>query len=440
MIMVKASRRNILRVGLGASLIANASVPAVSNRQDASGIEVAEADLMADMATYNEAGDKRAGGPGDSLVGDWLIERVMRSDYTVERQMFRVPHFEVARSAIKIGPREIPVLPLALSLATPREGITGPLRELGEPSVRPGALAVIDLPHRRWSKADIPAIREPVRAAFAEGCAAAILITNGPTGQAVALNVPAGDPMFAGPVAILAPKNAGPVRDGARRGETARLQIDAHRASRPAFNVIARLERAEGLPWLAVSTPRSGWTACVGERGPGIVIWLALAEWAARACTRHNLFFVCNSGHEYENLGASHVLGDHAPSPSETAFWLHLGANVATRDWHEVPGDLYPLPSADPQRFLLVSDNVIESARRIFTGQPGLEVPYSLESGAAGELAEIIAAGYTSVAGVFGAHRFHHVASDDMRTISPSALGDAARGFRALVEETLTHF
>ena len=36
-----------------------------------------------------------------------------------------------------------------------------------------------------------------------------------------------------------------------------------------------------------------------------------------------------------------------APPPERTLFWLHLGANLAAREWQEFPGKWQPLPSAD---------------------------------------------------------------------------------------------
>ena len=54
---------------------------------------------------------------------------------------------------------------------------------------------------------------------------------------------------------------------------------------------------------------------------------------------------------------------------------MHLGAAVAARDWHERGAQLSPLPSADPQRFLLASGALLNAARAAFAGQPGLEAP-----------------------------------------------------------------
>src|SRR3546814_8243070 len=79
--------------------------------------------------------------------------------------------------------------------------------------------------------------------------------------------------------------------------------LDGKGGLRAAENVVARRVR-DGRRWVVVSTPRSGWTDCAGERGPGLAIWLALAEWMPHAFADHSLLFVCHSGHEYENLGA----------------------------------------------------------------------------------------------------------------------------------------
>src|SRR3546814_5218119 len=87
----------------------------------------------------------------------------------------------------------------------------------------------------------------------------------------------------------------------------------------------------------------------------------------------HDLAFLCNSGHEYENLGAEEALKAAAPKPAETHFWLHLGANLAARDWHEGLFGLAPLAGTDSQRYLVASPPLLPAARRLFAGLAGLE-------------------------------------------------------------------
>jgi hypothetical protein len=53
-----------------------------------------------------------------------------------------------------------------------------------------------------------------------------------------------------------------------------------------------------------------------------------------------------------------------------------------------------------------------------------------------GELDEVIKAGYAPAAGVFGVHRYHHVAEDDERCLDAPATLAAAQGFRKRTAQT----
>ena len=422
-----------------AVLAAAAAVPAAGavGATAAAGDPFLPARLMEDVELYALAGNKAAGGPGDVKVAAWLSDRLRQAGFVVEQQPFEVPWFSPERADLTLDGGTVKLIPQPLVKTTPAEGIAAPLRLADIDGDLSGAIALVRLPHRRWSTLLDPGARKPVADAVARGALAVVVVTTGPTGQALLLNTPADTPLFDRPVALLAPADSADVVEAAREGETARLTLLGKGGHRPAANVVARIERGK-RPWLVVSTPRSGWTDCVGERGPGIAIWLALAGWAAANRPDHNLLFVCNSGHEYENLGASHLVSHVGPPPADTAFWLHLGANAATRDWHELPGRLLPLPSADPFRFLVTSPEIVPAARRIFAGQPGLEMAYPADQGAAGELSEVIKGGYPRLAGIFGAHRFHHAPGDDLSTVAADPLARTARACRDLVAAMTT--
>ncbi|WNO52684.1 hypothetical protein [Stakelama saccharophila] len=242
--------------------------------------------------------------------------------------------------------------------------------------------------------------------------------------------------MFSGPVALMAPQDAPPFFARAMRGGAATLHLSGKGGRRPAFNFVGRLDRGKGR-WVAVSTPRSGWFTCAGERGGGIAAWLHIARWAARNAPDHDLAFICNSGHEYQYLGAGESLRAIAPKPRETAFWLHLGANLAARDWHESVGAMRALPGTDSQRYLVVSPELRAVAGRMFAGLVGLEAPYASDQLSAGELTGIIEAGYRPVAGIFGIHRFHHVDGDDERCVSAEHVARTTLAFRDLVAHSL---
>jgi hypothetical protein len=389
--------------------------------------------LFADVKAYAEAGNKQSGGSGDRWTADWAARRLSSAGFAIERQPFNVPWFETERWHRMVGNVEIPMVAQPLALETGEKGLEAPLR-LAETSDRlDGAIAIVRLPYRRWSSLLDRAAREPLADAIERGASAVILVTTGPTGEALLLNTPADEPLSTKPLALLAPSRAAPVVDAARHHRLARFILTGQGGMRPAENVIGRYVR-DGRRWLVVSTPRSGWTDCAGERGPGIAIWLALADWMPRAFADHSLLFVCNSGHEYENLGASHIVEKIGPAPVETAFWLHLGANVAARDYQEAPGLLLPLPSADPYRFLMTSPEFVARAREIFKGLPGLEMAYPSGEGTAGELSEIVRAGYPRHAGIFGAHRHHHAPTDDLSAVAAEPLAATARALRDLLK------
>jgi len=395
-----------------------------------------ERSIAADLAAYIGFGNKASGGAGDNGCGHWLSGELERAGFSVEKPAFSVPWFAPGQCEIVAGDARAPLWPQPIVVPTADAGVTGPVVRVDAAgradAPLAGAIALVDLPYGRWSSALAKAIRGPVDAAFAAGAGAAVIVTNGPTGKIVALNADGRAPMFAGPVALLAPADAGPFLAAATERASATVTLTGKGGRRDAFNVIGRLDRGKGR-WLVVSTPRSGWTVCGGERGGGIAAWLDIARWAPAAFPHHDLAFLCNSGHEYENLGAEEALKAAAPRPAETHFWLHLGANFAARDWHEGLFGLAPLPGTDSQRYLVVSPPLLPTARRLFAGLAGFEAPYGSDRVSAGELTAIIKAGYPSVAGLFGVHRFHHVEGDDARCVPAEPVAEAIAAFRKLL-------
>lgn len=424
--MISGTRRSVLGAMAAAAV---APVPKLRAAEAGS--------VESHLTRYAALGNKRAGGPGDTAAGEWLAGELVRHGYKTERQNFSVPYFDTMCAQLSTGDRTAEVYAQPIVVPTPPGGIEAPIVRVDgagrwSGSLK-GAIALVDLPYGRWSSLLAKGIRQPLDAAFAGGAAAAVVVTNGPTGKVIALNADGRRPMFPGPLALIAPALAADFLAAASRGERARLVIQGTSSTRPAFNLVGRIDRGANR-WLAISTPRSGWFTCAAERGGGIAAWLDLAAWAPSAFPRHDLAFICNTGHEYEYLGAAEAMKKIAPPVAQTSFWLHLGANVAARDWHEtVPPS--PLPSVDPQRFLSITPELLPLARGIFGGQPGYERPVSSAVMSAGELDEVIRAGYAPAAGVFGTHRFHHSEDDDERCLDTGATALAIAGFRRLLTE-----
>lgn len=373
-----------------------------------------------DLHRYIGFGTKASGGPGDNACGEWLESELKDQGFGVAREPVSVPFFNPRRAELTLERLAAPVIPQAIVVATGKAGVSGRFVRV-DPAIPPeqslsDAIALVDLPSWRHSSALEKPVRQGVDAAIAKGARAAVLITNGPTGLAIALNTDGNKPMFDIPVAVLAPEHATPFRAAAMRGEKGTLFLTGIGGRRKAFNLVGRLDRGKS-EWIVVSTPRSGWFTCAGERGPGVAVWLALARWAPKALAAYNLCFIANSAHEYEYLGADRSIRAVAPPPERTAMWLALGAAIAARDWHELIPPFLPLPDADPQRYLVVSPDILATAKRAFAGQVGINAPYRTSRFTAGELTPVHEAGYKTVAGFFGIHRFHHTQRDDVRCI-----------------------
>lgn len=386
------------------------------------------------LREYIALGVKASGGAADNACGAWLERTLELNGFTVQRQAFETPYFDGERSALTAGGAEAALLPLAPVIPAT---ITGPLavQRPGEASPR-GAILVATLPHLRWLTSEARPILDRIEQAARDGAGALLLVTTGPTGEALALNA---DPhkRWPLPVAVLAPRETARFGNALRTGATATYDVRGVSGRRSAFNVVGRRERPGGKR-IVISTPRSGWTIAAGERGPGIAVWRALAQWAPEALRNADITMIATSGHEYENWGGETYLKSAlAPPPAQTQLWAHLGAGFAARDWHELGPRLLPLPSVDSQRLCIATDNIAADCRAALRGAPGLESVYPAAQGAAGELGNILAAGYARAFGVLGAHRYHHAAEDDARCIDAQLVMPTAVRLRDLVT-TLT--
>jgi hypothetical protein len=385
------------------------------------------------LERYDGFGVKASGGPGDVASGAWLEEMLGGWGYACRRQPFEVPWFETRRATLSSGDARAAVLPQAIVAPTGALGSTAPLRLASDHGDLTDAIALLVLPYKRWGALADPHVAQPLANAFGRGAVAAVLVTTGPTGEAIALNVTTHKPGFARPVAILAPKDARPFLAAAAQGSPATLVVDGEGGRRTAFNVIARLDR-QAPKTVIVSTPRSGWFHCAAERGSGLAVWLSLARWLARADHGVNIELLATSGHEYEYLGGEHYLAQ-APGPAVTRLWTHIGASAAARDWHEMAPALRPLPSADSQRILTATPGLVTSVREAFHGVSGLEATYIADrTTAGGELVNVLDAGYETTIGLYGSHRYFHTRADDMRCTAADLVAPVAAAFRVALD------
>jgi len=424
------SRRTILAApgALAAAASASAATAAPRATHDA-------AWLQAVLERYAAFGNKASGGSGDEACGAWLEAELTKASYACERQPFDVPFFAAKVATLATGATSAKVIPQAIVVPTGPGGVTGRLALRDRKDDLDGAIALLDLPYQLWG--GVAQIAKPVTDAFARGAVAAIAITNGPSKEAVALNVSPHRPGFDKPVAILAPKDAAPFIAAAKNGARATLTVDGNGGERKAFNLIARIDRKAEKTFV-LSTPRSGWFDCVAERGSGLAVWLALADWLARAKQRVNLELVAASGHEYVYLGGEHYLTEKAPKPADTKLWVHIGASIAARAWHDIGPTPLPLSAADSPRVIVATPDQIDRVRRAFKGLAGLEDAYvATKANTLGELAKVIEAKYPSAIGEYGFHRYFHTEADDLRCTSGDLVAPVLAAYRNVLAACL---
>ncbi len=394
------------------------------------------AGLAADLRQHAEFGDKISGGAGDLRTADWIAARLKAIGFAVEQPRFNAPFFTTTRSSLAVGGDSVDLVPQPIVVPTGPEGITAPIavmREIEDAADAQGCIALIVLPYGRWAAIWSPAIGALIKAAAQAGAKAAIIVTTGPSGEAVLLNTPATAPFVALPVAILAPRNAHRFLAAARTRTPATLILDGTNDRRMTCNVIGRLER--GPRWLTLSTPRTGWFACVGERGTGTAAFLRLAEWLAQRFPDLSILALNSGGHEYDFDGMHRAM-DAAPPARDTALWMHIGAALATLDYAEIGGQLTPLPSADSNRVLMASENIVPALAQAFAGITGLERPRKVIAGA-GELSGIIQRGYGSAFAVLGVHRWFHTRNDTLDKADASLLTPVVQAHQQAISQIL---
>ncbi len=393
--------------------------------------------LADDLVTHASFGQKFSGGPGDNANADWIAGRLRALDYDVVESNFDAPFFVNRRSTIASGSHTTEVIAQAPVVPTTGPGITARLALIEADNGRAGnvgdvrgRIAVVVAPFGRHA-ALFPTrgFGPTVIAAADAGAAAIVIVTSGPSGEAVALNCPE-EPFVPVPAAVLAPKNATAMVVGARAGDEGTLVIDGDPTARPCRNIVARLER--GPRWLAISTPRSGWFQCVAERGTGTAAFLEIADWARARFPEHSIFLMNTGGHEYFFAGSHRVLHE-APAPEATVAWMHIGATLAARDAVEDGGSWTMLDTADPQRRVMATASAAGPAEAAFAGLSGMSPPGEIQS-QAGELSTFTGMGYTTAFAALGVHRWFHTTSDTLDCVDAALLAPVVRAHQRTLE------
>ena len=381
--------------------------------------------LFSDVKAYASQGEHRTGTPGDAATTRWLIETLKGAGYQVEAQGFDYPVFELGRCEIEVSGRTLEGFPYWTPKPTAPNGVAAPLSLAGGP----GSLALVNLSAGTGGGLYAPPPPEIVRAA-ASGASAVVVVTDNPLGELVAFNRTPLAPPWEVPVVMTAGRHAEALSAAAASGRPVTIRLEGHAAPGRAENVVAR-RPGRGKP-VVISTPKSGWFHCAGERGSGIAIWLGLARWLAT--TEMPVVLLAASGHEFDGYGGALFARTLAPKPADTALWVHIGANVAGYDFALQQGRIVRQAGPPAQRLLAVSEPLLSAAAKAFAGQVGYAEPFDIDKRKApGEIAHFQELGYGPLIGMVSASPLHHTRRDLPDVTGPEMLEPVARGLAALI-------
>ncbi len=413
-------RRQAVLAGVGASMVSPLTARA------APADPLSGAALYADVKTYAGLGEHRTGTAGDEATTAWMERALKAAGYAVERQGFDYPVFELARADLTLNGRMIEGFPYWTPATTPAGGLTAPLSLSGGP----GKIALVDLAVGAGGGLEAPPPKE-IADAVAAGPLAVVAITESVLGELAAMNRNPKAAPWPVPVLLVAGREAAALKAAAAAGQSATVRLEGRTVARTAHNVIGR--RARPGKQLVVSTPKSGWFHCAGERGSGIAIWLGLARWLA-ASTDHNLTVVASSGHEFDGYGAHHFTATVAPKPAETKLWVAIGANVAVYDFALADGAIVRQAGPPKARTLGCSGPLTALGAKAFAGQVGYSAPLDLDARSApGELATFRTLGYRPLIGLVAASLLHHTRRDLADVTDGAMLQPVARGLQAMI-------
>jgi hypothetical protein len=291
---------------------------------------------------------------------------------------------------VRIADHRTEGVPLFDAGFTDGRGVEGALGPLGSP-------AAIGLATMDTSMVAPSGGPKPLRERIASSShAAVVLLTKGKRpglslSNASHFNTPSGPPVIQ-----VSDSESEWLTESAARGAEAIVVAEVARHQTQAYNVTAEFAGTDAtLPPIVISTPRSGWWQCAGERGGGIACWLEALRVLSKAPKMRGCLFTAVTGHELGFLGMRDYLARRPDLLQRCERWMHFGANLG------VPRQPLRLQASD-EAFaesavsLLEREGVVVAARSIRPPSPR------------GEAGLVQAGGARYIAPICPSEFFHH--------------------------------
>jgi hypothetical protein len=276
------------------------------------------------IAEYDAQGEHRTGTLVDEASARWAARELAGAGLAARLERFDFQRFVQQRADVVAGSERRHGFAAHDGGITGPDGVSGRLGRLGSSAE---IAVVLAAPSPR------PALLEQLERLRIAGHHRAIVVLperGAQHGDLALINAERAATPDATPLVQLAGTHAWPLQNGAERGETARVIVEAERVAAAGLNVVARLRGTQPeLDPLVVTTPRSGWFACASERAGGLAAFFEIARSLYDAPPARDVHFVATTGHELGHLGLRAWLGAHPAIAQRARAWLHLGANLA---------------------------------------------------------------------------------------------------------------
>lgn len=274
---------------------------------------------------YDSQGWHRTGTQVDHASALWLADQVRRVSLEPSLEAFAIDRVEVSAAYVEVDGRRQEGLPLFDGAFTTDDGIAGRLGALGSAA----EIGIVDA-----SGTDAASDLEQARK---EGRHRAIvLVTMGGRPGLAVRNASSFTSPFGPPVLQVSSEASAWLQESVARQAQSLLVASATRRPAETYNVTARLTGINpGLSPLVVTTPRTGWWHCAGERGGGLACWLEAIRALRDLPSQREVWFSAFGAHELGFLGIHPFLEQRQGLVERCGLWLHFGANIgAAVDYH----------------------------------------------------------------------------------------------------------
>lgn len=366
------------------------------------------------IAAYDGQGNHRTGTAVDEMSARWLVGEVRKSGLIPKREPYELSRVDPEECYLSIDGRRIEGVPLFDGGFTSRAGVNGNLvRDFNDRGGIVLASAGTSLAATSSASSKSASLAE-LRAGKSRGI---VLLTEGYREGISLLNATQFTNPFGPPVLQVSSAERAWLSARAESKSPATLVVNARRTAARSFNVVGKITgTGKGLRPLVISTPRSGWWQCAGERGGGLACWLEVMRVLAAIRPARDCLFVAFSGHELGFLGIRDFVSRRPGLLGHVHAWIHFGANLGA------PRQPFRIQCIDPDLRADVLASLAE-AGAVLDDRAGNDGPPR------GEVSVLGKNGVRYVAPICTSEAFHHSSDRWPEAVDLCALSRCASAF-----------